>query len=392
MKRFIFIGIILTTLLVSCKKEKYVDVAPGTLIESKEIKTITKSECISLIDSVDASGFATYDVQLLEVVYASTYQGKTIETSGMLFVPVGIDTFNLVTYCHGTVAPADIMGKKWGTPSQFKGEKFGFIESRNVGLSWATAGYTVFMPDYIGYGRTKKVEHPYVYYPELVNAIYDGTIAVKKYLLDQSAYYENKLFLAGYSQGGGASFFSHWYIDTYHSSEFNVTASLNLSGPYHIKRILQTIIEHKDEKQANIGVYAWALYSINKFSELKRPNDYFFSYPVYDQGSSFLPPSKVPSKILNNFFMQQIQNGKDKEMIKVLERCWVAKNWYSPGKIYLYHGDQDDFVPYFNSEDAYTTLSQNGVDVQFFTYTGKKHWNVLKPFITDAKNQLDALK
>ena len=90
--------------------------------------------------------------------------------------------------------------------------------------------------------------------------------------------------------------------------------------------------------------------------------------------------------------MQQIQNGKDKEMIKVLERCWVAKNWYSPGKIYLYHGDQDDFVPYFNSEDAYTTLSQNGVDVQFFTYTGKKHWNVLKPFITDAKNQLDALK
>lgn len=384
--------IVFVPLLFSCKKENYLSVDRGTLLEMKEVKTLSSSKCIELVDSVDISAFANYDVELLEVVYATEYQGNVIETSGILMVPKNAGAFKLVTYCHGTVVPIGMFGQDGGTPSLFSGQSKKYIEIRNVGLTWASAGYTVFMPDYVGYGRTKKTEHPYIYYPELVKSVEDGVVAVKTYLQGLDANFSSNIVFAGYSQGAGAALFAHrkWEEET-GFNDFDVLASINLSGPYNFKRFIQSVFEKKDNKEKNIPIYSWAMYSMNRFSELKRPNDYIFSYPVYDQGSAFLPPSTLPSKVFNNFFMQQIVNGNDIEMNALIKRNSIMGEWVPNGKVILFHGGDDTFVPYFNSEDCYANLQQLGADVDLFTYEGKGHRNVLPLFVVDAKTQLDLL-
>lgn len=382
----------LLLIFTACKKEATLSVSPGTLIETNEVKTISRSECVQLVDSADISSVAQYDVRLIEIVYATEYDGKTIETSGMLFVPVGKDTVHFVTYNHGTVVPLKLFKMDEATPSLFTGQSVGFGEIRNVGLTWASAGYTVFMPDYVGYNRTRDKEHPYIYYPELFKSIYHGDLAVKSYIQSQSAYYDNRMFLAGWSQGGGASLSAHRYFEQNYPGTFTIVASLNLSGPYNFKRFIRSVFENKETANDKISIYSWALYSLNKFSELKRANDRFYSYSVYDQVSAFNPPSTVPADIFNNFFIKQIVDGSDVAMNSVIERNSMINGWNPQGKIYLYHGDADDFVPYFNSEDCYEGLLQLGTDIHFTTYPGATHYTVFPKYLIDAKNQMDLLK
>jgi len=384
--------VVLLLAFSACKKVEILSQAHGTLLESKEIKTISKAECVQLVDSADISQIATYDVKLIQINYVTEYQGKNIETSGMLFVPVGKDTVNFVNYNHGTVVPLKLLGMDEGTPSLFAGQSSGFGEIKNIGLTWASAGYTVFMPDYIGYGKTRKLEHPFVYYPELFKSIYDGDLAVKSYLHQQSAYFDDKIFLTGWSLGSGASLSAQRYLENEHPSDFHIIASLNLSGPYSFKHFIQSIYDKKDTYNSKLNIYSWAIYAVNKFSELKRPNDQYFSYPVFDQASAFNPPQKVPSKIFNMHFIKAIIDGTDVKMNNVLTRNSMISGWVPQAKIYLYHGDADNFVPYFNSEDCYNGLSAVGADIHLTTYQGKNHYTVFPKYLIDAKNQMDQLK
>lgn len=392
MKHLLHLALLFIIATTSCKKAPISNLSEGDLVEAKDVKTITKSECIQLANETDISLFAQYDVKLVELVYITEYDGKRIETSGMLFLPVGKDTVHFVNYNHGTVVPLKLLGMDDDTPSLYHGQNSKFLETRNIGLAWASAGYTVFMPDYVGYNRTKGKEHPFVYYPELVKSIYYGNIAAKSYFSKSNLDYDNRLFLAGWSQGGGAALATHRFIQEYASYEFQVVASLNLSGPYNFKRFIQSVMDKKDEFNDKLNIYSWALYSMNKFSGLKRANDRFYSYPVYDQVTAFNPPAKIPSKIFNIYFIKQITEGGDTEVQNIIAKNTYSSGWTPQGKVFFYHGNQDDYVPYFNSEDAYNGLSQTGADVSLITYDGDDHYTVFKKYLIDAKNQLDLLK
>lgn len=383
---------VILLLLVSCKKKIENLPTPGTLVGANEVTTISKLDCIQWVDSADISNLAVYDVKLIEISYTTEYQGKSIKTSGMLFFPVGKDTIDFVTYCHGTIVPLKLMGVNDQIPTFYKGGKEDFAEIRNIGLTWASAGYSVFMPDYIGYDLTKTKEHPYVYYPELFKSIRDGDLAIKQYFKTLSNFYDDSMFLAGWSQGGGASLSAQRYFEATMPSEFNIKASLNLSGPYNFKRFIKSVFDHKDQKNDKINIYSWALYSLNKFSELNRPNDRYWSYPVFDQVSAFNPPSTVPSEIFNNFFIKQIVEGKDVPMNTVLERNSMISGWKPQAKVFLYHGNADTYVPYFNSEDCYHGLLNEGADIQLITYDGDSHYSVFHHYLIDALNQMNLLK
>lgn len=389
--KYLFSILIGLLFLTSCKKEE-ANFTPGSFITVKEIKTLSKAECIQLVDSADIQSFANYDVKLIEVVYASEYEGKSITTSGMLFMPVGKDTIDFVTYCHGTVVPLKLLGMDEDTPSLYAGQNAGFTEIKNVGLAWASAGYTVFMPDYIGYNRTRDKEHPYVYYPELFKSIHDGNLAVKHYFSTLTNYYDNNLFLTGWSQGGAASLASQRYYESQYPDEFHIKASLNLSGPYSFQRFVKSVFDNKDEYNDKINIYSWAMYSLNKFSEMKRPNDRFWSYPVYDQVTAFNPPEKIASHIFNNYFYKQMVNGTDTQVNEILKRNSTISGWLPVAPVYLFHGDADDYVPYFNTEDCYNGLTAEGATINLTTYHGDNHYSVFSRYLIDAKNQMDLLK
>jgi hypothetical protein len=310
-------------------------------------------------------------------------------------VPDDISTVYLIAYFHGTQLPLkllDFYDSKSETPSYYKGGKENFGETRNMGLSWASAGYVVFMPDYIGFGTTLEKEHPYLNYPEMFESNIDGLLAAKSFLSNEGLSYDNRLFITGWSQGGGACLSAQRFIERDYASEFTIVASSSLAGPHNFERFFDDILSRKDEELNISNIFSWAVYGLNKFSDLKRPTDQLYAYPVYDQFASIFPPSKVPSEIFNSYFLNKIIDGSDQKFRDILVENTFAYGWQPSGKVFLHHGDADDVVYYFNSVDAYNGLTAAGGDATLYTYPGGTHDSELGNFISKTLEDFSTLK
>jgi len=392
MKKTILFLLLIGLSIVSCKKVEAVDRARGELIKTELIGTISKSDLAAHIDEYEIGDLALYDVDVIRINYISESRSKKMKTDGILLVPKNDEPIYFMGYFHGTVIPLNVFGVKKSVPSLYDAGKTDFFEVRNIGLAYASAGYTVFMPDYIGYGSTAGEEHPYVYYPELFKACIDGMLACKTYFSEQQMSYDNRVFLGGWSQGGGASLSAHKYIQTAYQSEFSVVASSSLAGPHDCKEFLLDVFRNKFEEYQMVNIYSWALYVMNNFSDVKRPNDQIWKYPVFDQASSFNPPSKIPADIVRAPFMHKILSGEDVEMLNEINKCSTISGWTPVGKVFLHHGDADEIVPYFNSKNAEIGLTQSGGDVTLYTYEGGKHTSEVENFVKKTIVDFNLLK
>jgi acetyl esterase/lipase len=261
-----------------------------------------------------------------------------------------------------------------------------------MGLAWASAGYCVFMPDYVGFGNTKETEHPYLWYPEMFISNIDGLIAAKKFIADNSMKYDNRLFLTGWSQGGGACLSAHKYIQEDYSNQFSIVASSGLAGPYHFNRFVDDLLSKKDEELNISNIFSWCMYSINKYSGEPRSTDRLFAYPVYDQYSAIFPPSKKPSEIFNGYFLSKIIDKSDTKFRALIDKNTFSGGWKPVGKVFLHHGDADDVVYYYNSVDAKDGITAAGGDATLYTYPGGGHGTELGNYIRNTITDFNNLK
>ncbi len=364
----------------------------GDLISHHEKGTLTKLEVIERVTELKANDFAKYDVSYEHITYSTIYMGKVIDSDGLLLLPKGAPQTRLLMYCHGTELPSAYLNVDKITPSMFNGEQDDFRDVRNMGLSWATAGYTVFIPDYIGFGATIAEEHPYVCFQEMFESNIDGLLAVKELLLNKDIGFDNHLFLTGWSQGAGASLSAHKYIQEKYSDQFTVMASSSLSGPYNFVRFAESFLERKNEEITAMPIFSWGLYSLNKFTSLRRPTDQLYAYPVFSQFSSILVPSKKPAKVFNAYFLKKWEDGSDSAFKNVLIANSFHEGWKPVGKVFLHHGDVDDLVPSYNTEDAYNGLRASGGDVKKYIYPGGKHDTDLGNYILNTLTDFNQIQ
>lgn len=395
----LLLGLPLFVTIQSCKKknDSLEFKERGTLIESSNNGHLSASEIADKIDKFDAHNIVIHGVTYYSITYRTIYQGKQVDSRGLLLVPDDVDTTYLISYFHGTHVPLNLgefYSANMETPSNYKGEGDHFLETRNIALAWASAGFTVFLPDYIGFGLTADKEHPYLAYDELFKANIDGLLATKSFINQNGSFYDNRIFLSGWSQGGGACLSAHKFIQEQYPSEFTVTASAGLAGPYNMKGFIDEILAQKDQDVGIIsGVFSWGIYSLNKFSpELKRPTDQLYTYPVPDQLAAIFVPSKIPSQTLQEYFIAHIVDGTDTKAMQVINRNTFSQGWTPVGKVFLHHGDADNTVYYMNSATAKTGLTAAGGDVTLYTYPGGTHDSELENYVRNTLNDFNALK
>ena len=395
MKRFFIIIMacsIVSIIASRCKKDDFVPADRGALITLTLNGTLSREEICERITEFNGHDAAMYDVTFYAVTYRTEYLGKPIDSKGLLILPDGIDTICLILYCHGTEIPSNLLGAKKITPSTYKGDAETHRDVRNMGLGWASAGYAVFIPDYIGYGATLGKDHPYLCYEEMFKSNFDGLLAVKKIIDQKGLSYDNRLFLTGWSQGAGAALSAHKYIQQYYSSQFTVAATSGLAGPYNFERTAIETLKRQNEEIAILPIISWGIYSLNKFTSLKRPTDQIYTFPVYDQLSSVLLPSNKPSQVFNAHFLANVLNGNDLTFLSELKGNSFHRGWCPVGKVFLHHADADKVVPYYNSQDAYAGLTAAGGDVTFYTYPGGGHDTELGNYILQTLHDFNLMK
>jgi acetyl esterase/lipase len=148
---------------------------------------------------------ARYPVQTYRIRFASLdYDGSGAEITAMLFVPryPAPASRPILVFGPGTTGIADDCA-----PSRERPEERYFGRYRENGLSYAGAGFIAVIPDYLGFDDPGRPQR-YFSRPVEGHVMLDAARAVYRFFEStaQTVRPRQKVFAAGYSQGGHAAF------------------------------------------------------------------------------------------------------------------------------------------------------------------------------------------
>lgn len=327
----------------------------------------------------------SHDVEMYRMVYRTTYKGAEIDASGMVAIPIDASgPVDMVSFQHGTIAShAD-------APSQMQpGESVA-----NLYAALASTGYIVPIPDFIGFGSSTEISHPYYVEEATADAVIDMVRASKEFAQSVGISFSGDLFLAGYSQGGYATLAAHKAIETDGLEGFNLKASFPASGGYDVKGMQEYFFALTEYNQPFYIAYVAHAYS--KHYEWSQPFSLIFQEPYASSIPSLFDGSKsadaindeLTDVIADLIHPEVLQNIEDSEYAFINDRFIENSltDWVPTTPVYFYHGDADITVPYQNSIDTYNTLIANGTSESTITFTtldGATHSSGIFPYIEE---------
>ncbi|NIJ55890.1 alpha/beta hydrolase family protein [Dyadobacter arcticus] len=370
-------------LLNSCNTDNPAPVDPVEenkyLQENTAITELSKDQVSQKANALNPllAGYVKNGVKVYKITYKTkNIDGADITASGALILPITDLPASMISVQHGTIRDDA------SAPSNF-GEN---SEAASFGSLFGSMGYIIAYPDYIGYGASKDYPHPYEHRASLASATLDMLRAAKEFLKGQTAVkWDEKLYVAGYSEGGYATMSLQKKIEEEASAEFNLRASSCGAGAYDKTAFMKYIINSGTHGIPSYNsLYLWVLLTYDKIYKLNRPTSYYFKAP-YDGWISSTGTSTNINKsfdtILNDSFKKGLNDGTDKGFIDAIGDNDVY-NWKPKTPTRLFHGDADKLVFYFNSQKAYTTMKGLGAtDIQLITIPGGDHGSSIVTFL-----------
>ncbi len=263
------------------------------LVSAAELGEVSSSVIQFGLIALDAytPGRTIYDVKIYKLTYNTTdISGNPTVASGALYVPQSdADSVPLVSYQHGTVMDRSQV------PSRRSDDPAGLFYSGN--------GYITTMPDYLGLGDNPGL-HPYLHWESEATATIDLIRAAREFLRDSLHMGDSQLFITGYSQGGHATMAVHKYIqENGLKSEFNLTASAPMAGPYPLSFAQFDYIFSEDSTYSGSFYIPYIIASYQSvYGNLYTSHDQYYD-PPYD---SIFKAWETSGKFFDNYPMESL--------------------------------------------------------------------------------------
>jgi len=361
--------------------------APTDVVTPPKPRTLVKAELLGTYSPEQLKGRyngATSFLRLLTQfgikVYRLSYNttntdGRAIVASGAVLVPQTTQALSLISMQHGTISSDD------QAPSYYRSSS----EAYTFGSVFASVGYIVAAPDYIGYGASNNVPHPYEHNASLASASLDMLRATKEFLADEHVNWNEKLYTAGYSEGGYATMALQKKLEAEAFGEFNLIASSAGAGAYDKPAFMRHIVNTRTQGSVDYNrLYLWVLLTYDRVYGLNRPASYYFKEPyanrVQANGRNALLNVSF-NEALTDTFRQAVQNGTDADFIRAVQDNDIH-NWKPLTPTRLYHGDADNTVFYFNTQNAYDAMQKQGAtNVGLYRLPGRTHATGILDFV-----------
>lgn len=280
-----------------------------------------------------------------------------VVASGLMVVPTGKNcASSIVSYQHGT------MTRRVDAPSYRVGEWI-------LGVAMGSEGYVGLLPDYLGLGLDTTMVHPYQHARSEATAVIDHIRAGREACAQLNVQLNGQVLLCGYSQGGHSTMATHKMIQAHFSSEFNVSASVPMSGPYSMSGVMKDIMISDDPYPAPYYL-PYVLFSFrNVYGVYPNASDFLLSPydvvlpPLFNgmTGSGTIDnvmPS-VPKNILKPAVLDSFMNDPNHVFRTLLDDNDVYK-WVPQVPVYMLYCEGDNSVPYENSVVAYDYMVNAG--------------------------------
>lgn len=396
------IVVFILVFVYSCQKENnsphftvvssYEQVKTMPLLSVQVLLTLAEPQAAGM-DSVLAQ--CKYDVNIYKLVYKTTFKGEALEASGLVCAPKAEGSFPLLSFQNGTNA------KKANAPSEnLDDQQFSLMQAM------ASAGFIVVIPDYIGFGASASLMHPYYHRESNDAAITDMIRAAAEFTSSgiPSASNDGKLFLMGYSQGGWATMSALKSLEDNPLPNLEIVAASCGAGGYDLRMITTYLLQQTNypapmylpyylESHIANGLLNMPLsdvFTSEYASKIPGLFDGSYSNDEIDQQLT----GNIPAMMTGNFL-----SGYDTAALFLGLRNDLDQNsisaWHTSHRILLGAGTEDQHVPPAQTDSIYKGFLDEGVpssSVQLAKYEGKDHITGLLPWGVQTINWFISLK
>lgn len=331
-----------------------------------------------------------YGVDIYKISYSTPYKGVQVQASGLLCVPKDYnDTLPIpiISAHHGTIFHDD------QAPSSYSNSN---TQASNQLELLASAGYVVLIPDYLGFGDSKDLAHPYYDKAHSVTAVMDFMKAGIELLERDSVVLKEEVFLFGYSEGGYVTMAVQQAIEMdVRYADVKLAASAIGAGGYSLNGILNKLVAQE--------IYSSPNYLANVIYGYQQTNDWpedlsdYFQSSYADTIPALLNGSYTGSEVnasltdtlenlLNTTFWNKL-NGADGGETKIRTALSVnsVASWVPMKPTRMYHGTDDLIVPFDDSKETAQRFNEKGaIDVTFIPIDGANHSTGLVPMVKDV--------
>ncbi len=357
----------------SCRKESPVPVVPGVTwqyietydlpklnhILNAELEEFLAGSTMHLADFRGQFAVPAYPVKLYRVTYPTMVPELGIHTvaSGLVAVPDnGLDSMPVISYQHGTVM------LKSACPSNPDSS----LETRLMIAQFASRGYIVIGPDFIGLGLS---DQPHADFVRLSTeqACVDMLNAANKVLKDQKIR-KGPLFLHGWSQGGWATM---TFLRKLESMNIHVTAASTACATADFFAIMESWINNPQPGDSPVltAIVSNCLFSYQYYHRVNglsssaiRPEFFQFSKDLYGWNMDYITFLTKTTIHVRDFLRPDFMlsgNIGSSPFWQILEQA-QAYRWRCQTPLRMYYGETDSFIPLYLSTLPATYQNQLG--------------------------------
>lgn len=380
--------------LAGCQKDIATDNQPGSelFVSATSSGSYSKTTLQAIATLGGLSNYVSlikYDVDFYRFVYKTTYKGSQIQASGLLAIPKNVPvTPSLVSAQHGTMLKAS------DAPSNFPLSFSGFEIV-------AAAGYVTVIPDFIGYGVSQNITHPYYDQQYSGLAVVDMINAAKYYLQQHNIAISNRLFLVGYSEGGYVTMAAQKEIETNASHNLTITAAAEGAGGYDLSNMLSIL--SVTPTYSTPSFQALLIKSYNVTYSWNRPYTDFFQQPYAGKIPTLLDGTKSGDQIdteltsstaalFNPVFYANLQNPAAETTLRQQLAANSFVTWAPKSPTRMFHGTADEAVFYQTSVSTFNRFKAAGAtNVEFIPIQGGTHGTSIEPMMLNVVNWFQSL-
>jgi dipeptidyl aminopeptidase/acylaminoacyl peptidase len=290
-----------------------------------------------------------YDVTTYKLEYMSTdSNNEPVKVSGLIAIPNKNSPSPLLSFQHGTTF------MKADAPS------FNLtVSTRHPEILFASLGYIVFSPDYIGYGVSEGETHPYLLKQPSADIVIDMLNAGKQWLKEEHIAINQQLFMTGYSQGGYVTMAALEAMQNSGDIDLTVTGAVLGAGPYDLYKTLDTLLR-----------------SLNDIPS-------FLENFVQETLEYFLIPRDAEIYFDRTFLDRYFDKDRQDNV----------HDWKPAIPLKLFHGEDDKIVPIESALSTWNTMTALGADVELIKCTASpaEHTPCVIPYLNYTINYFAGL-
>jgi len=296
--------------------------------------------------------------------YSEDQYGNPVKLSGRVVLPADGKVSRIMVVGHFTI----------GADSEAPSNEL-TMES-----IYAARGLAVIEPDYIGYGITRDLIHPYLCCDLTAKNVTDMYFACLPFLekIGCKPQYDD-IFLLGFSQGGAVTMGTVRYLEKNYK-DIKIRLAMCGGGPYDICATYDTLIENDySDYPCAVPMIVQGMKIGMGLEELDY-KDFFTQYMV-DNMEEWLNSKKYTMQeitgLIGSNYLSAIMtpNARDKstdcmtDFYRVmLENSLTKQDWLPYCPIYLFHSIDDNVVPFVNASNMERALHGANVIYNFGHY------------------------